>query len=211
VTQPPWPAHPLPGPPPALPEQPGPHRPPGWWRRNGWGLLLVGPMLAAALAGPYFQDAHVYLEDPTNPHVPVAAGRGGWVPYANARIRLDQIAELNAPADRSGRPVDLAGGQVWQAPATFETAEADGLTGCLVYLEDASGRRYGERPAELTTVNLPPGSAGCTRPARPGASAPPAGQYQLSFFFLLPPDATPAAFFVGVPTAYPSYAHLPRP
>ncbi|MFI5912898.1 hypothetical protein [Dactylosporangium sp. NPDC051541] len=185
--------------------------PAGWWRRNAWGLILVFPLLGAALAGPFFQEAKVYLEDPTSPHVPVTAARGGWVTYAAARIRFDELTELTSPADRSGKPVDLAGGKVWQAKVTFDTKEEDGLGGCTVYLEDASARRYSDRPAELTAVNLPTGSAGCTRPVKPGASAPPAGQYQLSFFFLLPRGATPAAVFVGVPTSYPAYAHLPRP
>ncbi|MER7278953.1 hypothetical protein ABT369_31400 [Dactylosporangium sp. NPDC000244] len=183
----------------------------GWWRRNRWGLLLLVPAVAAALAGPYFRDAHVYLENPTEPHVPVAGAKGGWVTYAGARMRLDAVTEVESPADRSGKPADLGGGRVWQAKVTYETADAGALAGCTVYLEDGGARRFGDRPVELSPVGLPSGG-GCDRPRAAGASAPPGeGPYQRDYYFLLPAGATPAAFFVGVPTAYPSYAHLPRP
>ncbi|GGM62674.1 hypothetical protein GCM10007977_075370 [Dactylosporangium sucinum] len=208
---PPTAAPPFPGPP-----APGPAAvagPPGWWRRNRWGLLLLVPMLAAALLGPWWEDGRVYLSDPTEPRVPVGTGEAGWVAFAGARMRLEKLADVKNVVDRDRKPLAVGGAVVWEATVAYDDPQQENpkLSACTVYLEDTTGRRFSDRPNELSRANLPSGS-GCTRPTTAGRSAPPPGaRYLKTYFFLLPPDATPSALWVTVPIENPNYARLPRP
>jgi hypothetical protein len=171
--------------------------------------------MVAALAGPYWKHGRAYLFDRTEPRVPVAAAVGGWVPYAGARIHLDELTEIKNVVDRSRKPVDVGTARVWQATVTFEaTKPADEtLGGCTVLLEDAAGRRFEDRPPELGLASLKTGG-GCARPTTYAGSptpAPSGPRYTLVYFFLLPSAAAPASVWVGLPTSYPDYARLPRP
>ncbi|MET7397088.1 hypothetical protein ABZS66_26740 [Dactylosporangium sp. NPDC005572] len=212
----PFPGAPLPGTP-AAPPGAGPSRDggqPGWWRRNWWGLLLLVPALAGALSGPYLAEAREYLRDTTTPSVPVAAAADGWSPFAGARMRLEQLTEVKNVTDRSRKPLAIGSGTVWKATVAYDdpSTEKSKLDGCTVYLEDTTGRRFGDRPNELARADIPTGS-GCGRPSSSSTKTPPAAgtRYQATYYFLLPKDAAPASVWITVPTESPSYARLPRP
>ncbi|WP_238015335.1 hypothetical protein KZZ52_49360 [Dactylosporangium sp. AC04546] len=218
------PGSPFPGPPgpplsgaPAAPPGAGPAQAAdqaGWWRRNWWGLLLLVPALVGALTGPYLAEAREYLRDPTKPSTPVVTGADGWASFAGARMRLEQLTEAKNVTDRSRKPLAIGSGTVWQATVAYDdpSTEQSKLGGCTVYLEDTTGRRFGDRPNELARADIPTGS-GCGRPSSSSTRTPPAtgSRYQATYYFLLPKDAAPASVWITVPTENPSYARLPRP
>jgi hypothetical protein len=197
---------------PVMPDRPAR----GWWRRNLWGLLLVFPMIIVALAVPFVNDAYdrwFHLE----PIVPVNGSHGAWADYADGRMRLLELAQVDIQ-NHSKKPVTVPGARVWRARAAFDTPTGDTYGGCKVKLEDAEGRTFDDRPQEISSAALSY-DYGCTPPsdlgAKPSARPTPSGggrvRFDNTYYFVLPASARAVAVRVFLATKAPRYARLTAP
>jgi hypothetical protein len=200
-------------PPMPLPPMPPPPRPRGWWRRNFWGLLVIPPAIVLALAIPFKEEVYdrwFHLK-PTVALTPSADH--GWVFYKDTRVRLVETAKVDQLVDRSKKPVTVPG-TAWRAKLEYDAPKEDSLGGCHVYLEDTTGKTYGDRPDELGRASVPIGG-GCTAPF-PAFDAPPSPsptkgeryRFEDTYFFVLPASARPVAVRVELGTQMPRYVRF---
>ncbi len=177
----------------------GPRRP-GWWRRNWWGLLVIVPLLVAAI-GPGLADAYDAWF-PTAPTEPISGPNGQWVSYGGGKVRLVALQRPTALRTYAGQAVTLpATVQVWQATLEVD-ADADApLGGCALYLEDRQGRTFSANPDELSNVDVERGY-GCSRPY----DAPKTGPFTVVASFLV--SSTPEALRVTLSGELPRYVRL---
>jgi hypothetical protein len=184
----------------------------GWWRRNRWGLIALVPALAAAVAVPTYEAYEGYWK--SRPREPIVAGDDGWVAFAGARLRLEELAPADDLVDSNRNPVTPPEGvKVWRVRIAFNAPDAESLAGCALTLEDDSGRTYGDAPRDLAMVTLL--NARCTPPdtelatPSPGASAP--STYENVTYFATPSSARPVAVRVTLRGHLPAYARLTAP
>jgi hypothetical protein len=174
----------------------------GWWRRNRWGFAGI-PLALAVVAGLgwYHASTRERIPDPT---VAVAADSTGWAQYGGARIRLITLEQI-VPADFAGKPLDLGGLRAWKATLDFKLTAPTDADGCQVELEDRSGRRFGNSPAELDGADLHQDRL-CS-PDTPEGSA----GYQRTMYFVTPVDSVPSGLRLYHATLLPRYAYLAAP
>lgn len=179
-----------------------------WWRRNWWGLVALLPALALAFYAPIKDFYHQYWFD--KPHQPVNSTRGGWVDYADARMRLISLSPVDDVEDYSGKPVTFPGGaRVWHGTLELAAQNPDDMYGCRVSLESSGGSTFQNDPSELGQVDADLRDQGCApdilaKPA-PGAA------YRTNVYFLLPDTARPVAVRITFETQLPRYARLTPP
>src|SRR5262245_24141107 len=159
-----------------------------WWRRNWWGLLALVPALALAFYAPV-KDAYDRYRS-GEPHEPVSSVAGGWVSYADARMRLVALAPATDVKDYAGKPVSLAGGaEIWRATIAFVATDQAKIEGCELLLEASGGATFTMNPSELSGANVR--YAGCTPDTL--ATPAPGTEYQTVAYFVLPGAAQPVA------------------
>jgi hypothetical protein len=192
---------------------PAPARPRGWWRRNIWGLLVLPPVVALSVAVPFREEVYDRWFQ-AEPRVPVTATQGVWVGYAGARLRLVESGLVDQVVDRAKKPFTVPGAKVWRARVGIDEPNEKALGGCQVFLEDAAGRQYSDRPQELNGASLPVG-VGCKPPIHlddgPSSGPSPSGarvRFEQTYFFVLPEAAEPVAVRVEVLTQMPRYVRF---
>ena len=175
-----------------------------WWRRNRWGIVALVPALALAFYAPVHDFHERYWFG--KPHQPLGAAPGGWVDYADARMRLVDLRDVTGQVtDYDDKPFKLpAGVRVWSATLEFVAADSDKILGCQLSIESAAGSTFDANPNELFGADLR--YAGCT----PGGIGTPPPQYQTVAYFVLPSTARPVAVRVALATKLPRYARLTR-
>jgi hypothetical protein len=169
-----------------------------WLRRNRWALLAL-PVLPLALMLPEidrFYNVFVAYEY----RVAVEAPPGGQVSYGDGRMRLVSVASIQ-PTDHAGEVVAAPAGFAFvRAVVAFDLDEQDSLATCAIFLEDSLGRRH--EPAPVLLSGTPYLSDGCVDYEN-GALA-----FESSLYFLLPPDAEPAAIRIEHDPQRPRFARL---
>jgi hypothetical protein len=177
----------------------------GWLRRNRWGLVLLVPALALGFYTPV-KDAYAgYWEK--QPHRPVGGAPGGWVTFADARMRVEKLTVDTGLKDFLGEPFQVAdGAQPWRAAIDFDTRDQDKLAGCEIELEATNGDLFAAGPSDLIEYDTP--IATCKPLDDTGA---PSDTYQTVAYFLLPPGIRPAAVRIILSSRLPAYARLTPP
>ena len=136
----------------------------------------------------------------------VSGQPGAWVDFADARLRLRSLEEVDGLTDWTGRPLDLPPTvRVWQAVIEIDAPSGARIEACDVVLQDVTGDTYEADPDELDDADIEP-FYGCLRPS----SGPATGPYTVTPSFI-----TPAVEVVGVRvtlgTELPRYAWLTPP
>lgn len=158
-----------------------------WWRVNRWGLLLVLPLLAAALAAGSFRLVTLYLPWFASPGthvegaVTVTTGSSFVVypdgeEYTATFTPLDIVPVSSAPDDAYlGDGSDLAaapGARLWRLTTQVEADPAMSLVECRISLLGPDGTHYVAGLAQTTSdgsVVVPALSAGsCVPTGTPG-------------------------------------------
>lgn len=171
-----------------------------WLRRNRWWLLVLLPVLVAA-GWLHYDDVYEGFHD-RKPTEPVAAGDGGWVSFAGARMRLVSLEKAEDLEKNGGDPFTVPGGATaWRATIAFEAPDQDAIGGCQVSLEDDRGRTYDSGPSELSGART--GFASCGAPDK----ATPAS-YQSVVYFVTPGGTRATAVRITLATKLPRYARL---
>jgi hypothetical protein len=174
----------------------------GWWRRNRWGLVALGPVLAATVALQWGDVRDRYFR--SEPREPVNAAGDGWVTYAGARMRLTDLGPATDLDDFAGRPYQPPGGtEVWRATLRFDTPRPDDIAGCDIALEDGAGRIYAANPQELTSTRAR--FASCI-PSDEDEGKP---EFERVAHFIVPAGARAAAVRITLTSQLPRYARLP--
>lgn len=128
-----------------------------WFRRNWWGLLLLLPALTAATyfdVRDGYRQAHAF--DKNQPSVVTA---DGWGAFFGENLRLKAFARVSVPLDTIDEPLAVPAGLiVWQATIEVHVVNKDTFAGCDLYLVDASGRRFGAEPQQLSRMKTENGS-----------------------------------------------------
>ena len=177
-------------------------KPPGWWRRNVWGLAALLPLLAVVVFLRWDDIYWAYWR--TQQHVPVNAAARQWVTFAGAEMRLVEFSEATGLTASGGKPFQPPPGVTpWKAVIEFKTGDQEALYGCRMSVEDTRERLFGMSPNELGTVRGI-SAAGCTA----STGQEPAATYRSTVYFVLPPDAKPAAVRISNATELPRYARL---
>jgi hypothetical protein len=173
----------------------------GWLRRNRWGLVLLGPVVALALALPV-HDAYDQFWN-TAPRTPVTGAAGGWVTFDGADLRLVGLAPDTDPTDELGTPFPVPSGvTIWRASISFRNAGPTSLLGCDLRLVDPTGTTYEANPDELTDLGVD--FATCS----PDSTGKPPATWTTVVYFVAPSTAHPDAVRVTVDTQLPRYALL---
>lgn len=169
-----------------------------------WGLIALVPVFALAVAPAAKEGWDLYNR--VEVHEAVTAGADGWVNYAGARIRLVELAPATGLKNYREQPFTPPKAvRVWRATLTFETPDPKAMGVCAIEVEDREGRRYSDRPDELS------GAADLPYPTCAPEEENTPSPYQVVAYFALPESATPAAVRVSRNTERPRYARLPVP
>lgn len=150
-------------------------RPPGWWRRNRWGLVALPVTVVAALAaGSYRVETYWWLEKPRDLQ---HAERGEWVTFSAAqydrtgdvpftvRVRLDGVRPADAPFGADDPLEPPAGVRAVAVDLSLAAAPDVPLTGCELVVRDASGTEYGY---ESASPSITQASSPCVPPEARG-------------------------------------------
>jgi hypothetical protein len=188
----------------------------GWWRRNGWGLLLLVPAMAAVTVAPYLNTYDNFLA--RQERTPVLPGAEHWVSFSSSRMRLVELSEETTLPTYDDKTTPAPPGlRVVRAVLEFDGSPLNsGLLGCRLFVESTTGERYSEKPTELTNVDLvslPDG--GCTPESEytpsPKPDPTPSGArrtWRTVCYFAMPLTAYPSAVRVSIATELPRYALL---
>jgi hypothetical protein len=172
-----------------------------WWRRNRWGLIGLGPAVAAVLVLSA-QPSEVVRD--ARPHDPVPLAADGWYHLANARLRLSTLEHARGLLDAAGRPfVAPTHVVIWRATLDIQAGNGAAIAACDVSLEDSRGRLYSTQPGLELAGSSGAASRGCVSLDDADTS------WTDPEFFALPEDAQPAAVRVTVPGFEPAYVRLP--
>jgi hypothetical protein len=175
----------------------------GWLRRNWWGLLLLAPVVALALALPV-HDVYREFWD-TAPRTPVTAGASGWVGFDGSDMRLTALAPDTDFTDDLGAPIKVPPAMtIWRASITFRGAHPSALLDCDLRLVDTSGTTYEVNPQELTDIGVDFDFASCA----PDSTEKPPPSWTTVAYFVAPKNAHPTGVRVVIPTELPRYAEL---
>jgi hypothetical protein len=181
-----------------------PPRGPGWWRRNWWALLALPP-LAVGAVGYNIVDGYDKWYKLT-PSEAVSAPSGEWVAYADGRLRLRSLTQVDELTDWAGRPIDLPSTvRVWQAVIEVDAPDDARLRACDVLLQDATGDTYQADPAELANADIEPFYR-CLRPT----DGPETGPYTITATFITP-EVPVSGVRVTLGSEFPRYAWLTLP
>jgi hypothetical protein len=174
-----------------------------WLQRNRWGLIVLGPALAAVVA---LSAQSVQAAIAAQPRVAVPADADGWYHLAESKMRLSTLEHATGLLTSSGRPFTTPPHVVlWRAQVDFEVGN-DALIGdCRVSLEDDLGRTYDTDPDLELAGSIGGTSQGCLQldDADP--------HYTNAEFFALPESAHPVAVRVVVEGYQPLYVRMPVP
>jgi len=173
----------------------------GWWRRNGWGLLLVLPLAAGMFA---LNTTEIYrLNFASLPKRAVPVDSTGKAVLDDYAVRVVEVV----PVDNADEVKDLLSStraplpttvKVWRAILSF-AGPNEISNSCAVELIDGQGRAYTAGPSELAA-----GHFACA----PDDTAQPS-PYVSTSYFLLPNEGRPAAVRVVWEPRLPRYVHIP--
>jgi hypothetical protein len=176
----------------------------GWWRRNRWPLVALVPTIALALTVTTYDHYRAYWD--TAPRTPVAAASDGWVSFANARIRLDDLADETKLTNDLGVQVHPpAGMAVWSAKISFQSTDPEPLYSCDLTLHDTTGQTYADNPAELTDLGINFDFASCGPDTSSGKTPT---TWSTTAYFVAPASARPDGIRMTVLGKLPRYAWL---
>ncbi|WP_213450900.1 hypothetical protein [Rhizomonospora bruguierae] len=178
----------------------GAPRPPGFFRRNRWGLILLVPALVGAFWAPAKNAYDTYRFTPNQ--VPMAANGAGWVSYDGGQVRLIEVGQATFKPRFGVTPSAPAGTTAWRALLRFSGAAEKAFLGCEVELEDARGRRYAMNPSEISGLGAL--YAVCT----PGSDASGTPEYDTEAYFVMPAGARPVAVRISTRAMAPNYVRL---
>jgi hypothetical protein len=173
-----------------------------WLQRNRWGLIVLGPALAAVVA---LSAQSVQAAIAAQPRVAVPADAEGWYHLAESKMRLSTLEHATGLVTAAGRPFTPATHVViWRAVIDFD-ADNDALIGdCQVSVEDDLGRTYDTDPDLELAGSVGGTSRGCLRVDDSTT------RYSNAEFFALPESAQPIAVRVVVDGYQPLYVRMPR-
>ncbi|MBX6750752.1 MAG: hypothetical protein IRY85_13955 [Micromonosporaceae bacterium] len=131
---------------------------------------------------------------------------GEWVDFADGRLRLQSLTEVEDLTDGTGQPVDLpASVRVWRAVIEIDAPVDASLEACDIELQDVRGDTYAADPDELADADIEP-FYGCLRPF----DGPETGPFTVTATFITPRVAV-KGIRVTVGTELPRYAWLTPP
>lgn len=190
-----------------------------WWRMNRWGLILMLPVLVAALAAGSFRLVTLYLPwfASTGTHVEGAVTvttDSSFVVYPDGGDHtatltpLDIVPVSSAPDEAYlGDGSDLLaapGARLWRLTTQVEADPAMSLVECRISLLGPDGTHYVAGLAQTTSdgsVVVPSVSAGsCVPAATPGPYADLEGQVQP----VVEGEERPATYTIDTYVAVPS-------
>lgn len=158
-----------------------------------------------ASVGPYIIDGYDKWHN-LMPTEPVRGVNGQWVEYADGRLRLQSLTELEDLTNRSGRPLALPPTvHVWQAVIEIDAPAETSLGGCDITLRDVAGDTYSADPAELDDADIEP-YYGCLRPL----DGPETGPFTVTATFVAPTTLVTGVRVI-LSTELPRYAWLTPP
>lgn len=149
--------------------------PPGWWRRNRWGLVALPVAMAAALAASSYRvETYWWLEKPRDL---VHAERGEWVTFSasqydrggdrpfTVRVRLDDVRPAEAAFGEDDPLEPPAGVQAVAVDLSLSAAPDVPLASCDLAVRDASGTEYAYQStspsiSQATSPCVPPDARG---------------------------------------------------
>lgn len=180
----------------------------GWFRRNGWGLLLVLPLAAGLFA---FNGDLIYERNYTlRPKEPVPVDGTGLATLDDYQLRVLELKPVENPIEVkdllgfAGEPLpDTV--RIWRLILTVSAAgpvEESTVSTCKLALEDAAGRRYSNDPSELPGGSFSSSACGADDDDQPVP-------YTSTSVFLLPADARPTSVIVTWDDRLPRYVRLP--
>jgi len=181
-------------------------RPRGWWRRNLWALLAL-PVLLLGLPGMNY--GLLYERNVTlMPREPIPGTIGHPVQYADARLRLVSVEQVEPTPEVVGRTHTLPAGLViWRSVMAVEAPPESNIILAEIELEDAAGRRYSNSPSELhgfdtfRLTGLSPDSVDNPRP----------NPYTSTSYFVLPEGTQPVALRIIYEPELPRYVRFALP
>jgi hypothetical protein len=163
------------------------------------------PPLVVAAVGYNIVDGYDKWHN-QRPGEAVSAPAGEWVEYADGRLRLQSLEEVDGLTDHAGRPVELPSAvRVWQAVIDIDAPAEAPLEVCEIRLQDTAGDTYSPNPAELADADIE-SFYGCLRPF----DAPETGPYTVTATFLTPVVEV-SGIRVTVGTELPRYVWLTAP
>lgn len=127
-----------------------------WWRRNRIWLIVLVPLLLAALAASSFRLVRLYLPNEWSRPQQVQGSAGTFEQRFMGtdgvwRTRNVSVSVVDLVSLPSGNGMIAApGSQLWQLILAFEAAPDQFLAGCEIELADASGNRYDRNSGLLT-------------------------------------------------------------
>ncbi|MDI1459822.1 hypothetical protein QEZ54_02470 [Catellatospora sp. KI3] len=201
----------------------------GWWRRNAWGLVALGPALAAMAFAALLPN----LDQWRRRELPVlSAAADGSVSMAGARVTLVELTEAQLTT-YGGKPFELPHGvMAWRAVLRLESADPTRNDYCEIALEDAAGRVFetgadeidradigfatckaDPSPAPALTPSAAPGTAAAVPSPTTGPGTTPAGSgvYQTVAYFATPVGTEAVAVRLHFPSdPYHDYRLTPQ-
>jgi hypothetical protein len=177
----------------------------GWLRRNVWGLVLVLPLAA----GMFSTNASAIYEGnySAQPKQPVPVDGTGLAQLGDYRVRVMSFAPVENEIEISkligfGQDEPPANVRIWRALVSIDAPNDSTVSECKTWIEDASGRRYGQNPSELRGVPHVFGACTADDDKQPSP-------YTTTLIFLLPAEGRPASLVLTWLDRLPRYIRFP--
>jgi hypothetical protein len=155
------------------------------WLRRNWIALLALPVLIIGLGAPDIDDLYGRFVR-FKPALEIDGIKGQTVHLGQTTVQLLDVARIYPVDPENGDPITVpAGYAFWRVRMSFTVTTPDDLTACEVTIEDQTGRRFGADPHQLALTSDQ--SGGCL------ADDDTALSFDNVFYYLLPPQAKPAA------------------
>jgi hypothetical protein len=169
-----------------------------WLRRNRWGLIAL-PLLLALIGLPEVDDLYnrYYLSRYVQA-IDVEPGAQGA--YGRGRVRLDGIGPFRPKTPEGDQIAVPPGYQFVVAHLYFDLDDPKAFGACDIFLEDQQGRRFEPDPRELSLTSYHSGNCADYKDEK--------SSFVGQVYFLLPPDAEPAAIRIEVITLKPRFLRL---
>jgi hypothetical protein len=179
----------------------------GWFRRNIWGLVLVGPLAAGLFATNVSTAYQRNYSGQAKEPVPVDGT--GLAVLDDYRVRVMEFAPVDNELEIDklvgfGQDAPPGNVRIWRAMVSIDAPRDDNSTInlCDSWLEDEAGRRYAKNPSELRGV---PHVFGACSPDIEDQPSP----YTTTLIYLLPAEARPASVVLTWVDRLPRYIRLP--